>query len=144
MQIESQLAEFLQGGKVGSLGELSARQVPLVDELQGRTIAKERALSTQIAGLQEDMLDQPIAELALLSEGAKQGETSRNVDAVLDKHGAAMAAILEEADRLRMTTVREIVKILTPSQAVDFLAAGKKIRLCMQDWGRKRDEDHGR
>ncbi|KAH6776798.1 hypothetical protein C2S52_014359 [Perilla frutescens var. hirtella] len=145
IEIESQLTEFLHGVRLGSLGQLSARQLSMVDELQRKTIREERSLSTRLASLQEDLLDNPIATMAVAaSGGGGGGGSSDNVEAALDKHGRSMAAILEEADRLRLGTVKEIVRILTPRQAVDFLAAGKKVRLCMQEWGKKRDLDHGR
>lgn len=140
LEIESQLTEFLHGVRLGSLGQLSAHQLSSVDELQRKTIREERNLSTRLASLQEDLLDNPIASIAVAAGGGACG----NVEAALDKHGSAMAEILEEADRLRLSTVKEIVRILTPRQAVDFLAAGKKLRLCMQEWGKKRDHDHGR
>ncbi|XP_073059956.1 protein DELAY OF GERMINATION 1-like [Primulina eburnea] len=140
LEIESQLAEFLRGARIGNLGELSARQISMVDKLQGNTIGEERKLSSRLASLQEDVLDQPLAAIAV-----KSGcQCNIKVDEALDKHGSAMAGILEEADHLRLNTMREVVRILTPRQGVDFLAAGKKLRLCMQDWGKKRDLDHGR
>lgn len=144
LEIESQLTEFLQGVRIGNLGELSGRQISLVDELQRKTIREERKLSTRLAGLQEDVLDHPLASIAVKSQGTRCDSSSGGVEAALDKHGRAMAEILEEADQLRLSTLRELVGILTPQQAVDFLAAGKKLRLCMQDWGKKRDLDHGR
>ncbi|XP_073150282.1 protein DOG1-like 3 [Henckelia pumila] len=142
LEIESQFAEFLRGARIGNLGDLSARQISMVDHLQGNTISEERKLSTRLAGLQEDVLDHPLAAIAVKS-GSQFNGSSGNVDEVLDKHGLAMAGILEEADRLRLNTLRELVRILDPPQAVNFLAAGKKLRLCVQDWGKKRDLDHG-
>ncbi|KAL1567414.1 2-deoxyglucose-6-phosphatase [Salvia divinorum] len=137
LDIESHLTDFLSGVHRGSLGQLSPRQLVAVDDLHQRTIREERSLSTKLAMLQEDLLDNPIASIVVAAGGG-------NVDAALDKHGREMAGVLEEADRLRLGTVKEIVRILTPRQAVDFLAAGKKLRLCMQEWGKKRDLDHGR
>ncbi|GFP91704.1 tgacg-sequence-specific DNA-binding protein tga-2.1 [Phtheirospermum japonicum] len=136
LEIESHLSDFLRGARIGNLGELSGRQIYLVDELRRRAIGEEKRMSERMAGLQEDMLDHPLAEIAVKSSGG--------AEEALDKHGGAMAEILKEADEMRMSTLREVVGILTPRQAVDFLAAGKKLRLCMQDWGRKRDIDHGR
>ncbi|KAL8045752.1 hypothetical protein ABFX02_08G134400 [Erythranthe guttata] len=143
LEIESQLAEFLRGARIGNLGELTAAQVAMVDGLQAKTIREERKLSARMAVLQEDVLDHPLASIAVQSEG-RSSEMSGNLEAALDKHGRAMAEILEEADRLRLSSLRELIGILTPPQAVDFMAAGKKLRLCMQDWGKKRDLDHGR
>ncbi|KAL8511592.1 hypothetical protein ACS0TY_018123 [Phlomoides rotata] len=138
-EIESRLSEFLQGERVelGCLGELSGRQLVMVDELQRKTIVEERNLSGRMASLQEQLLDNPLAAIAMGGGGG-------GLEAALDEHGRAMGAVLEEADRLRLSTLKEIMRILTPRQAVDFLAASKKHRLCMQEWGRKRDLEHGR
>ncbi|KAL0310619.1 UNVERIFIED_CONTAM: CBL-interacting protein kinase [Sesamum angustifolium] len=135
-EIESHLSEFLRGVRIGHLGELSGRQISMVDELQSKTIREERKLCTRLAGLQENVLDHPLASIAVKTSG-RSCEVSHNLEDALDKHGRAMAEILGEADRLRLNTLREVVGILTPRQAVDFLAAGKKLRLCMQDWGRR-------
>ncbi|KAL6542778.1 2-deoxyglucose-6-phosphatase [Orobanche hederae] len=146
LEIESHLPEFLRGVRIGNLGELSGSQISMVDELQRRTIREEKKLSERLASLQ-DMLDHPLAEIAVKSNRGScrsSGSGYGAVEAALDKHGRAMAGILMEADELRLNTLREITKILTPRQAVDFLAAGKKLRLCMQDWGKKRDLNHGR
>lgn len=51
-----------------------------------------------------------------------------------------MAGILEEEDaQLRLSMLKEQVRILTPLQAVEFLVASKKLCLCMHAWGKKRD-----
>ncbi|XP_051135361.1 protein DOG1-like 3 [Andrographis paniculata] len=141
LEIESQLSEFLRGVRIGNLGELSARQVAMVDELQSRTIREERKLSGQLASLQEDVLDQPLAAIALAE---RRTAAAGDLEEALDRHGSAMAGILEEADRLRLNVLKEMIGILTPPQAVDFLAAGKKLRLSVREWGRKRDLEHGR
>ncbi|KAL6538681.1 2-deoxyglucose-6-phosphatase [Orobanche gracilis] len=132
---------------IGNLGELSGNQISMVDELQRRTIREEKKLSERLASLQDDMLDHPLADISVKSNRGScrsSGNAYGAVEAALDKHGRAMAGILTEADELRLNTLREFTKILMPRQAVDFLAAGKKLRLCMQDWGKKRDLDHGR
>ncbi|KAG8365544.1 hypothetical protein BUALT_Bualt18G0116100 [Buddleja alternifolia] len=141
LEIESQLSEFIQGVETGDLGGLSGSQISMVDEFQGRIIREERKLATRMAGLQEDLSDHPLAGIVVKSNGCG---SNGDVEAALDKHGMAMAEILEEADKLRLNTMREITNILTPRQAVEFLSASKKLALCMQDWGRKRDLDHGR
>ncbi|KAL3522491.1 hypothetical protein ACH5RR_015325 [Cinchona calisaya] len=71
-------------------------------------------------------------------------DENRDLNNALDKQDQAMASVLEEADALRLNTVKEIIKVFTPAQTLDFLAAGKKLRLCMQEWGKKRDHEHGR
>ncbi|KAG8372129.1 hypothetical protein BUALT_Bualt12G0034300 [Buddleja alternifolia] len=123
LEIESQLAEFLRGTIVGELGGLSGSQISMMDQLH------------------EDLSDHPLAGIVVKSNGCG---SNGDVQAALDKHGKAMAEILEEADKLRLNTMREIINILRPRQAVEFVSASKKLALCMQDWGRQRDVDHGR
>ncbi|KAG5622376.1 hypothetical protein H5410_007594 [Solanum commersonii] len=63
-----------------------------------------------------------------------------------------MADVIEEADELRMKTLREILNrfklwiILHTKRPtlclVEYLAAAKKIRFCVQQWGEKRDQQH--
>ncbi|KAL7129860.1 hypothetical protein ABFS83_13G095700 [Erythranthe nasuta] len=143
MLTESNLTEFLNGSNTVNLGELSGAQISMVDELQKKTIAEERRISTRMAGLQEDVLDDPLAVIAVGSDGSSCG-SSGTVEEALTEHGGAMAATLEAADQLRMDTLVEVIRILTPPQAVSYLAAGKKLQLCMQKWGRKKDSEHGR
>ncbi|XP_021813637.1 LOW QUALITY PROTEIN: protein DOG1-like 1 [Prunus avium] len=94
-------------------------------------------VGVELAALRKDIADQPIANIA---KGFSQfGEMNREVEEALDEHGQAMVRILEEADQLRLSTVRELVDILTVLQAVDFLVASKKLHLCMHKWGKNRD-----
>lgn len=137
LRIEAQLADFLSGRiSRDLLGELTGEQVRKVDELQRETIKEETELSSSMAALQQDYMDMPLAAL-LLEEGG-------NADEVLDANAKEMATILEAADHLRLETLMKLIRILTPPQAVKFLALGKKLQLCMKDWGRKRDLEHGR
>lgn len=142
LDIESHLAEFLQGSRTGNIGDLSGQQIEKVDRLRRETIRKENNLSSMIASLQEDMVDQPLVTIARKLDD-DWGE-NRDVEKELEKHGKAMASVLEEADMLRLNTVKEIVSIFTPAQTLDFLAAGKKLRLCVKEWGKKKDHEHGR
>ena len=143
LELESKLQEFLQAsGSAGKLGELSVKQLLLVDGLQRKTIKEEEKLTAKLAGLQEDIADQPIAAIA---KGLSQvGETSEELDKVLDEHERAMVMALVEADKLRVKTCKELLGILTPIQAVNFLAMSKKLHLCIHEWSKKREQRHGR
>ncbi|CAL5408965.1 unnamed protein product [Camellia sinensis] len=136
LEIESRLTEFLQGARTGDFGELTASQITLVNSLQGKTIREEDKLTTRLASLQEDITDKPLAVM----EASQIGELNCDTDKALDEHGLFMATMLVEADQLRMSTLKELVGIFTPIQAVDFLAVTKKLRLCMHEWGTKRDD----
>lgn len=68
--------------------------------------------------------------------------TGDNETEPLNKHGENMANLLEEVDEFRMKTLKEILGILTPIQGVQYIAAAKRIRLCLQQWGDKREQEH--
>lgn len=78
-------------------------------------------MTTMLASLQEDAVDQPISVMANTI-----GEPNGEVERAIDKHDAALANILQEADNLRLCAFNELLSILTPAQNVDFLAAGTK------------------
>lgn len=89
-------------------------------------------LSSKLASLQEDAVDQPFA--------GKMENDCENADDVLDEHSRYMADVLRDADELRMKTLKEIVlNILKPLQAVEYLAAAKRLKHCYKIWGQKRD-----
>ncbi|TYG68652.1 hypothetical protein ES288_D05G170300v1 [Gossypium darwinii] len=136
-QVEYQLSEIIQGLARGNLGQILATQLRMINNLHIKTIEEEEKLSSQLAGLQENIADQPIAMVA--KRMSRVGESSGNVDHALDELESSMANILQEADKLRLSTLKELLAILTPLQGVDFLVASKKLHLCMHKWGKTRD-----
>ncbi|EXB70620.1 hypothetical protein L484_023805 [Morus notabilis] len=89
-----------------------------VDELQRQTIREEERLTARLAGLQEDMADQPISAIAKGIDWI--GEMSGEIEKVLNEHERSMVEVLEEDDKLRLNTLKEILGILHPVQGVDF------------------------
>ncbi|XP_042487097.1 protein DOG1-like 1 [Macadamia integrifolia] len=136
-ELESQLGDFFRGVRRGNLAELSARQLSLVNDLHCNTIREEDKLSSKMASLQEEIADQPLALMAV--ESNRIGDTSERVDRVLDDHSLALARILEDADKLRLRTLKALTNILTPLQAVDLLVATGKLHLSLHEWGKKRE-----
>ncbi|KAK3027915.1 hypothetical protein RJ639_040598 [Escallonia herrerae] len=142
LDFESKLAEFLNGAEIEDLGGISGVQLSKISELQSKTNRQEEKLSSRMATLQENMADLPFARVA----NKPDQNCCLNEDAVaaLKENGQAMASLVEEADRMRLDTVKELIKILTPVQAVQFLAASKKLLLCIKEWGERQDHEHGR
>lgn len=142
--MESQIDKFLRGETEripDFIGEFSKEQMTRIDELQRKIMREENVLSSKLANLQNDLLDLPL--VARAQESGCGGIHGNHV--VEEKGLKLLGTSLEEADNLRMKAVEEIVvNILKPSQAVDFLAAGKNIRICMREWGRQRDDHHRR
>ncbi|XP_059436699.1 protein DOG1-like 1 [Corylus avellana] len=144
LEIEAQLIQFLEGiGDIKNLGELSSKQIHEINSLQGKTIRAEEKVTTRMAILQEDAADNPIVVI-VMKELREVGEMNGKVERALDKHEQDMVGVLEEADRLRLTTLKELLAILTPRQAMGFLAASKQLHLCVHEWGKMRDFRHGR
>ena len=141
-QVEFQLNEILQGLTRGNLGHISATQLGMINDLHMKTVKEKERLSNHLASLQENIADHPIAVIA--KRVSRVGESSGEVDRALDEHESSMANILQEADKLRLSTLKELLGILTPVQGVDFLAAGKKLHLFLHEWGKTRDNRHGR
>lgn len=110
---------------------LSPEQVEELNEVQVRTIEEEEKLSSSLASLQEEIADDPFAMIA---------RRVREAGEALEEHDKDMAAVMVEADNLRLATLKEVLRILTRLQAVnvDFLAAGKNLHLCVHQWGKTR------
>ncbi|MCL7028123.1 hypothetical protein MKW94_026930 [Papaver nudicaule] len=142
-ELEAQLSEYFEGVRKGNLGELSADQLSLVSELQCRVIREEGRLSNKMAGLQEDIADYPLTRLANNSDDLGT-ESNGQVEQALDSHANGLASVLVESDKLRLSTLKELLGIFTPLQAVDYLIASKKLHLRMHQWGQRRDQLHGR
>ncbi|CAI0476038.1 unnamed protein product [Linum tenue] len=124
-----------------SLGELSWGQMNVINELHMRTVREEEKLTSQLASLQEDVADNPICRVvaaATAAGGRPRG--GREVDRALEGYDRGMVRLLKEADKLRMNTLKEIIGVLTPIQAVDFLATGKSLHLTLHEWGKHKDQ----
>ncbi|KAI3913446.1 hypothetical protein MKW98_003925 [Papaver atlanticum] len=139
--LESQFTEDLQGVRRGDIGDLSADQLTLVGELQCRTIQEEERLSKRMASIQENIAD--CRQLTRLANNSDGSDTESHIGQVeqysLDSHSKDLASILVDSDKLRMNTLRELIGIFTPLQAVEFLIAGKQLHLCMNHWGQRKD-----
>ncbi|KAI4298152.1 hypothetical protein L6164_031745 [Bauhinia variegata] len=110
--------------------------------IAGEDHSAEERLSTRLASLQEDIADQP---LALIAKRLREvGEVNGDVEKVFDEFDKDMLEILREADNLRLATLEKVLQILSPLQAVDFLAASKKLHLCVHKWGKIKAEKHKR
>lgn len=151
LQLESQLEGLIQGLGVGNLADLSLGQLSQVDELQQRTIVKEKEISEKLAKLQETAADSSSVELShimtgILQDGDGSGSESRGrieerVESMLASKEERLEGILKRADDLRLNTLKEILKILTPMQGVHFLIAAAELHLRFHDWGKKRDAE---
>lgn len=148
LQLEERLEELIRGLRTGDLGDLSPSQLERVNELQQRTIREEKDVTEKMAKHQETVADTSMVELSnIVSEMIRNGETGGDdqaadrVESTLKPKEEGLEEILGRADELRLRTLKQVLDILTPIQAVYFLIAAAELHLRIHDWGKKRDAD---
>lgn len=81
-----------------------------------------------------------MSELLRSAETACEVEEER-VDSTLAAKGKKLTEILQAADDLRLRTLKVVLEILTPIQAVHFLIAAAELHSRLHDWGKKKEDD---
>lgn len=137
MQLEAQLPAFLDSGSLGDgdLGGLSAEQLQAADQLQRRTIRREREIEEAAAGAQESLATTKMVELA----GKGGMDAAEGMEREMEAKAEGMKRVLEMADGLRLETLRGVVGLLRPAQAVHFLVAAAELHLTVHEFGRRKD-----
>ncbi|KAL6314567.1 hypothetical protein AAG906_026907 [Vitis piasezkii] len=138
-ELQAQLPDFLKGCTRRNLADISATQLISINALHGRVVREEDRLSSRMATMQEDTADEPLAIIA--KKLRTVGEYSRTVNSAIETHSQALARVLEEADKLRLSTFKGLQEILTPLQGAHFLVASKKLHLSMHEWARSAKEE---
>ncbi|KAI3826791.1 hypothetical protein L1987_00847 [Smallanthus sonchifolius] len=148
IQLEASLTDLIPSFTAGDLGDLSVNQINLVNELQKKTIRQERKISEKMATLQESVADTSMVKLSnaiseMIREEDEDGvnDSDGRVELALEKKTDGLEEVIRMADGLRMETLKAVIAILTPIQAVYFLIAAAELRLRVHDWGLKRDAD---
>lgn len=149
LQFEARLDEVLQGLRTHDLGDLSASQLAQLDEMQRRTILEEREITDLMARHQETVADASMVELShVVSEmirANQRGEVNQSkeiedkVESTLVLKEEGLEKILLKADELRFITLKDVVDVLTPKQAIHFLIAAAELHLRLHEWGKKMD-----
>lgn len=148
LQLEASLQQLMQGISTGDLGDLSPDQLVQVDELQKETIRKEKEITEELAKQQETVADSSMVELAhAVTEAMREGDVGQatdecRVDATLAPKEDGLVGILNMADDLRLETLKKVIGIMTPMQAVHYLIAAAALHLRVHEWGKKRDARH--
>nr|GEY67063.1 protein DOG1-like 3 [Tanacetum cinerariifolium] len=132
LQLEAKLADLIPVLSTRDLGDLSLSQINRVDELQRKTVHKERVISEKMATLQESAADtitvdlsNTISEMMRNDEVDESSETDQKLDSVMESKKDKLEELLHMADGLRLETLRSVVEILTPIQGVYFLIVKK-------------------
>ncbi|KAJ1282498.1 hypothetical protein BS78_03G056900 [Paspalum vaginatum] len=135
MQLEQQLPNLLNGGSLeANLGDLSAQQLQSADQLHRRTIKREREIEDAAGSAQEALAMAKMVELA-----GGGGTDTEAMEREMQTKSEGMKRVLEMADGLRLETMREVVALLRPAQAVHFLLAAAELHLAVHDFGRRKD-----
>ncbi|PWA64652.1 transcription factor [Artemisia annua] len=122
---ESRILDILHGLRTGDLGDLSPVQFTRVSELQCETVHQENSVTDQLSEWQQDEASELI------------GGTC--VD--LEKKIELLVKIVERADELRMRTLKAVVELLTPQQAMEFLIAAAQLHFGIHRWGLNHDRE---
>ncbi|KAL7216696.1 hypothetical protein ACSBR1_028600 [Camellia fascicularis] len=125
IRFESHVVDILRGLRTGDLGDLSPGQFRRVSELQCDTVREENAITDELSEWQDGSSD-------ILGMCA-------NLDGKIER----LVRILGKADDLRMMTVRKVVDLLTPQQAVEFLIAAAELQFGVRSWGMNQDHQRG-
>lgn len=143
LQLEASLNELMQGLRIGDLSDLTPTQLEQVDALQKDTIRKEQEITEKLAQQQETVADSSMVELAhAMTEAIRDGNSTHDegrVEATLAPKQDGLVPILQMADELRLQTLKKVIVILTPMQAVHYLIAAAALHLRIHEWGTKRD-----
>lgn len=147
IQLEPNLHDLIRGLTKGDLGNLNGDQLGKIDELQSKTIREERKLSENLAKVQESVADTSMVEIShvvseiMREETGQVDEHEENIKTNIGNKEESLLDLLKKADELRLRTIKEVLKILTPVQAVHFLIAAAELHLRIHEWGKKKDTD---
>lgn len=156
LQLEARLADLIRGLSTGDLGDISPTQLVQIDELQRRTVREEKKITEKLAKHQETVADSSMVELSIavsemLRSGSGRGgnmgagdEMDQRVESTLAPKEEGLEDLLNTADELRLRTLKGVVDILTPKQAVHFLIAAAELHLRLHEWGKKKDAMNNR
>lgn len=125
IRFESHVADILRGCRTGDLGELTPGQLARVSELQCLTVQDENQIGDELGTWQEEVAR---------SEPEWSGLCGNGPDG-LNRLLAKLGTVVAKADDLRMKTIRQVVELLTPQQAAEFLIAAAELQLGIRRWG---------
>lgn len=118
LRFEAQLNDLLNGVHSAASGDINPAQLEKIDDLQRRTIKDEVVIDEEMGRVQESVPDPFLPS-----------------DSDLDSRLEEIRRVLEEADGLRMKTLRAVLGILDPLQAVDLLIAVADLEIGVRGLG---------
>ncbi|XVF88006.1 hypothetical protein PTKIN_Ptkin19aG0014700 [Pterospermum kingtungense] len=118
---ESHIVDILRGVRTGDLGDLSPSQFRRVSELQCETVKEENTITDELSEWQQSVSD-------------LMGAIT-DVDEIIRR----LVTVVQKADDLRLRTLKRVVELLTPQQAVEFLIAAAELQFGIREWGMNQD-----
>ncbi|KAJ8422284.1 hypothetical protein Cgig2_025793 [Carnegiea gigantea] len=118
VRFESRVIEILRGQRTGDLDELTPDQLGRVSELQCQTVKEENEIGDELEAWQDAVARAEPGWAGLCGSG------TNSLDNLLDR----LVRVVTKADELRIQTLRRLVELLTPQQAMEFLIAAAELQ----------------
>lgn len=139
MQIESELQKLLQGVELPSMAALSAKQLSMIDFLQQKIRVAEDELSDRLAVAQMLLADQHMARATAATPPPSESYDLSDVREAIEPKLASLRDLLVEAQNLREETMREMLNILRPVQAGQYVLAAYEMSVAVQNLGNQKE-----
>lgn len=117
-----------------SVTDLTREQEETVERVKYETKKEERELTEAMATIQESVATPPLLNLVRRFGKLVDGE-ALDLQSAMETLKLGLLRILERADRLRGSTAKKVVEILSPGQTVKFLAAAAEFQLGVRKLG---------
>ncbi|XP_010511109.1 PREDICTED: transcription factor TGA4-like [Camelina sativa] len=119
-----------------SVNDLTSHQKDQLESIRLETKRRERALMGRFAHLQQSVGDPllmvPFKRIGALRLGEREQSEMEEAMEVLKRE---MKEAMKNADQLRCVTVRKVVEVLNPGQAIKLLRAAGEFYLKLRDLG---------
>ncbi|XP_072984600.1 protein DELAY OF GERMINATION 1-like isoform X1 [Typha latifolia] len=134
LQLEAELDQILLDWPMTNLGILSSEQLNRIDQCHRRTLSREKEISEEAATVQEE-----VAKMVEIAAHVPGGGKDAEMEGEMAGKREGMRRVLEKADELRLETIKAVVGILRPIQAVHFLIAAAELHLAVHGFGKRKD-----
>ncbi|KAJ4981617.1 hypothetical protein NE237_032454 [Protea cynaroides] len=126
-RLKADLGDFLRGHRTGDLADLSPSQLEEMTNLHSETVNEEDEINKELLEWQD----------------AGMCDVMLSINADVDGKLQRLEEVLEKADNLRLKTLRRLVDLLTPQQAIEFLTATAEMVLGIREWGLEKNLTRG-
>ncbi|XWS21349.1 hypothetical protein CRYUN_Cryun30bG0048000 [Craigia yunnanensis] len=122
-----------------SVTELTPEQEETIERVKYETRREERELTVAMATIQESVAIPPLLNL-VRRFGRLIDDEELELESAMETLKVAMLKTLERADKLRGSTARKVIEILSPVQTMKFLSASAEFQLRVRKWGIQKDQ----